>query len=145
VRGVQPATGRVLQAVELTLSDVEDQAATQAALAFNTGGSGDIRGGGLRSGRFRLGDSSLLLNGVVFVPGVRVTARLLNKPGRIGLARVSGSRTVAGTIVYGPRGIVTGTIGGRRFRVRLRGLDTTPPTITLGKQAAGDRPRPKVG
>jgi hypothetical protein len=47
-----------------------------------------------------------------------------------------------GRIVYGGRGIVRGRIGGRKFRVRLSQVDTTPPEIELGKLRP-EYPRPK--
>ena len=144
VRRVPASVGRVLQAVELTLSDVEEQASTQALVSFDSDEGGPVRGGGLRAGRFRAGNSGLSLTRIVFVPGVRVSGRLLNRVGRIGTFRVSGSAAVSGTIVYGGRGVVSGRIGGRRFRVRLRQVDTTPPEIELGKAAQRPEwPRPK--
>jgi pimeloyl-ACP methyl ester carboxylesterase len=141
---VPEPVGRVLQAVELTLSDLEDQASTQALLSFNRGDTGVVRGGGLRGGHFRVGNSGLSIDEVVFVPGLRVSGRLLNRAGRIGTIKVHGSRAVVGKIVYGGRGIVRGRIGGTRFRVRLRHLDTAPPQIELGnKKLRPDWPRPK--
>ena len=84
MRRVPASVGRVLQAVELTLADVEDQAATQALLSFDSGDSSTIRGGGLRSGHFRAGNTGLSMTRIVFVPGVTVSGRLLNRAGRIG-------------------------------------------------------------
>jgi pimeloyl-ACP methyl ester carboxylesterase len=146
VRRVPASVGRVLQAVELTLADVEDQAATQALLSFDSDDASAIRGGGLRAGYFRAGNTGLSITRVVFVPGVRVSGRLLNRAGRIGRIRVSGSSAVRGTIVYGGRGIVRGRIGGRNFRIRLSQVDTTPPEIELGKKSRlrPEWPRPRV-
>ena len=142
VRRVPAPVGRVLNAVELTLTDVEDQAANQALLSFDSGG-GSIRGGGLRSGHFSAGNGGLSMTRIVFVPGVRVSGRLLNRVGRIGTIKVSGSRAVRGRVVYGGRGIVRGRIGGRNFRVRLSQVDTTPPQIELGGKLRPEYPRPK--
>jgi hypothetical protein len=102
-----------------------------------------VRGGGLRAGKFRVGNAGLFMDDIVFVPGVHVSGRLLNRAGRIGTMTVSGSRAVAGTIVYHGRRIVTGRIGGRDFRIRLRHLDTTPPEVQLGSKLRADWPRPK--
>jgi pimeloyl-ACP methyl ester carboxylesterase len=143
VSRVPRSVGRVLEAVELTLTDTEDQASTQALLSFNRGDAGVVRGGGLRAGKFRVGNAGLFMDDIVFVPGVHVSGRLLNRAGRIGTMTVSGSRAVAGTIVYHGRRIVTGRIGGRDFRIRLRHLDTTPPEVQLGNKLRADWPRPK--
>jgi hypothetical protein len=142
-RKLPTPVGRVVAAVELTLTDVEDQASTQALLSFNRGDSGVVRGGGLRSGRFRVGNSGLSIDHVVYVPGITITGRLLNRAGRIGTITVSGSRAVSGTIVYRGRGVVTGKIGGRPFRVKLRHVDTTAPQVELGRKTLADWPRPK--
>lgn len=135
---------RVLTAVDLTLNDVEDQTATQAVLSFDRGDTGPVRGGGLRAGRFRVGGGGLSIERVVFVPGVRVSGRLLNRVARVGTFRVSGSPAVAGVVEYRGGGIITGKIGGRRFRVRVRHVDTTAPEIELGKLAEPVRVLPKV-
>jgi pimeloyl-ACP methyl ester carboxylesterase len=129
------SVGRVLKAAEMTLTDVEEQASNQAILSFNRGDAGAVRGGGLRAGRFRVGNSGLSFEDIVFVPGVQVSGRLLNRAGRIGTIKVRGSQAVVGKIVYGGRGIVTGRIAGRRFRIRLRHVDTTAPEIELGSKA----------
>ena len=144
VSGVPRSVGGVLQAVELTLTDIEDQASTQALLSFNRGDAGAVRGGGLRAGKFSVGNAGLLMDGIVFVPGVRVSGRLLNRAGRIGTIKVSGSRAAAGKVVYHGGGIVTGRIGGRNFRIRLRHVDTTPPEVELGAKLRAEWPRPKV-
>jgi pimeloyl-ACP methyl ester carboxylesterase len=144
VKRVPRAVGRVLKAVELTLTDTEDQASTQGILSFNRGDAGAVRGGGLRAGKFRVGSAGLFVDDIVFVPGVHVSGRLLNRAGRIGTIKVSGSRAVAGKVVYRGRGIVTGRIGGRNFRVRLRDVDTTPPQIEVGNKLQAEWPRPRV-
>ena len=144
MEGAPRSIARVLESVDLTLNDVEDQAATQALLSFNQGDSTPIRGGGLRGGRFRVGNSGMSVDRAVFVPGVRVSGRLLNRAGRIGSFRVAGSPAVAGIVEYRGGGLITGEIGGRRFRVRIRQVDTTPPEIELGKLARPVRPAPKV-
>ena len=126
------SVARVLTAVNLTLDDVEAQGANQAIIAFSNDIDGPVSGGGLRAGRFRIGTQSTAVSGVVFVPGVRVTGRLLNRAARIGSFRVSagGKR---GTIRYRGGGLITGKFDGRSFRVKLP-RDNTPPTISLGKR-----------
>ena len=142
--GAPRSIARTLHAVDLTLSDLEDQAATQALLSFNSGDEGAIRGGALRAGRFRVGNTGMSIDRAVYVPGVRVSGRLLNRAGRIGTFRVAGSPAVAGVVEYRGGGIITGRLGGRRFRVRIRKADTTPPEIQLGKLARPVRPAPKT-
>jgi hypothetical protein len=135
---------RVLEAVDLTLTDVEDQAGTQALLSFNSGDSGAVKGGGLHAGRFRAGASGVSIDRVVFVPGVRVSGRLLNRASRVGSFRVSGSPAVSGVVEYRGGNVITGRIGGRRFRFKMRRVDNTPPEIELGKPARHERPLPRV-
>jgi pimeloyl-ACP methyl ester carboxylesterase len=133
---------RVLQAVDLTLTDVEDQVGTQALLSFNSGDTGPVRGGGLRAGRFRAGSSGVSIDRVVYVPGVRVSGRLLNRAARVGSFRVSGSPAVSGVVEYRGGGVITGRVGGRRFSFKVRRVDTTPPEIELGA-ARAQRVRPE--
>jgi pimeloyl-ACP methyl ester carboxylesterase len=144
MKGAPRSIARTLNAVDLTLNDLEDQAATQAVLSFNEGSTGAIRGGGLRAGRFRVGNDGMSIVEAVYVPGIAVSGRLLNRTARIGTFRVTGSPAVAGVVEYRGGGIVTGRIGGRRFRVRIRQVDTTPPDIQLGRLARPVRPAPKV-
>jgi pimeloyl-ACP methyl ester carboxylesterase len=134
---------RTLQAVDLTLSDVEEQVGTQALISFNSNEASPVRGGGLRGGRFRAGTRALSIDRYLFVPGIRVSGRLLNRAGRIGQFRVSGSPAVAGFVEYRGGGVLTGRIGGRRFRFRSRRVDTTPPEIELGA-ARADRRKPDL-
>jgi hypothetical protein len=145
MRGAPRRVARVLQALELTLNDTEEQAASAAVDQFDRGDERSIGGGGLRGGRFRAGGRGLTLERILFVPGVRVSGRLLNRSSRIGRFRIGGSRATKGVVRYRGRGIITGRIGGRAFRFRLRRVDTTPPEIELGKRPAEpDRPLPKI-
>jgi hypothetical protein len=141
------SVARVLQAVDMTLTDVEEQAGTQGLLSFNRGDTGPLRGGGLRGGRFRAGTRGLSIDRAVFVPGVRVSGRLLNRAARLGTFRVSGSPAVSGVVQYRGGGVMTGRVGGRRFRFKVRRVDTTPPEIELGAKRKPDLqpdwPRPK--
>src|SRR3954452_1683264 len=135
---------RVLEAVDLTLTDVEDQAGTQALLSFNSGDAGAVRGGGVRGGRFRAGGSGVSIDRVLYVPGVRVSGRLLNRAGRVGSFRITGSPAVTGVVEYRGGGVITGRIAGRRFRFKLRRVDNTPPEVELGKLARPVRPAPRI-
>ena len=150
MRRAPRSIARVLTAVDMTLSDVEDQVATQAILSFNSSDASAVRGGGLRGGHFRAGSRGVSLQRILYVPGVRVSGRLLNRSGRIGTFRISGSPDVAGTVEYRGGNVLTGRIGGRRFRFKMRIADTTPPEIELGGKAVKPKlrpespPRPKV-
>jgi pimeloyl-ACP methyl ester carboxylesterase len=144
-RQVPEPVGRAIAALDLTLDDVEDQVATQAVLSFSSADDGAVRGGGLRAGRFRAGNQGVSLDRVVYVPGLTVSGRLLDRAGRIGSFRLSGSRAVAGRLDYHGGGIVTGRIGGREFRFKLRRAVLPPPEIQLGKLAQPVWPRPKFG
>jgi pimeloyl-ACP methyl ester carboxylesterase len=142
LRGAPRSIARVLAAVGLTIDDTEEQAANAALGAFDRDDDRAVGGGGLRGGRFVSGDRALSLRRVIYVPGVRVSGRLLNRAGRIGRFRVGGSRKVRGVVRYRGRRIVTGKIGGRRFRFRLRQVDNTPPEIELGAARLGPGPPP---
>jgi hypothetical protein len=75
---------------------------------------------------------------------VRVSGRLLNRAARLGSFRISGSPAVAGVVEYRGGSVITGQIGGRRFRFKVRRVDNTPPEIELGKLARPVRPAPRV-
>jgi pimeloyl-ACP methyl ester carboxylesterase len=146
-RRVPEPVARVVEALDLTLNDVEDQVATQAVLSFSSGDAGAVRGGGLRAGHFRAGEHGVSLEDVVYVPGLSVSGRLLNRSARIGSFRLSGSRAVAGRVDYHGGGIVTGRIGGHDFRIKLRRAELTAPEIELGKKKLlqPEWPKPKFG
>ena len=61
--------------MKLTLRDVAEDAVTE--LIFDPRDPDLARGGGLRSGRYRIdGENTLELDGVAFVPGVTLTGRV---------------------------------------------------------------------
>jgi hypothetical protein len=135
------SVARLLNAVDLTIDDVESQAGTQAVLLFSGDSDAPIAGGGLRAGRFREKPDAVSLRGIVFVPGVHVSGRLLNRGARIGSFRVTadGKR---GRVEYRGGGYVTGHFGGHSFRVKLRIDDGKPPVIQLGKHLRPEAPPP---
>jgi pimeloyl-ACP methyl ester carboxylesterase len=101
--------GRTLSAISITLTGVGFDLALAAGAATST-----VRLPGLRAGRVRATKRSLALFGVEWIRGVRVTGRL-DARGR-GTLTVSGSAAAAGTVTSGRDG-VTGTLGGRTFRL----------------------------
>jgi pimeloyl-ACP methyl ester carboxylesterase len=135
-RGVAGARGRALTALALTLVDVNDD--SLASLIANELDPDLARGGGLRGGAYRLGvDGTLLLKRLQYVPGLRVSGRLRD----FGEKRQRGRLRIAGRGV--PDGVVrlrgrrlTGRLGGRRVRARLRPSPAVS-AATESTQAAG--------
>jgi pimeloyl-ACP methyl ester carboxylesterase len=119
VPSVGGVRGRALTTVTLTLRDVAEDAVSE--LIPDAGDPDLARGGGLRAGRYRLdGDGTLHLDGVAFVPGVRLAGRIAhftagNQRGRL---RVSGPGTPDGVLTLRRRR-VTGRLGGVRVSARL--------------------------
>jgi hypothetical protein len=105
--GVPGRRGRVVSAVALTVED--------AVLPALVSGAPDLRGGGLRGGRYRLTRAGLELRGVVYVPGVRVSGRV----GTRGVLRVR-ARGASGTLRVRSDGSLVGKLGGRRVATRAR-------------------------
>jgi pimeloyl-ACP methyl ester carboxylesterase len=108
--------GRALFAVLDTAADVR-----LAALQLLFAGL-DVRGGGLRGGRFSgesALDGALRLHSYAYVPGLRVTGALRASQGALaGTVRVRGKAN--GTLTLDSRGGATGVLGGRRVRYRPR-------------------------
>jgi pimeloyl-ACP methyl ester carboxylesterase len=118
-RGTRGVRGRALGALALTLRDVSADTVTQLIVDLD---DPDLaRGGGLRAGRYRLGgNGGLHLDGVVFVPGVRVSGRLrrFEEPRQRGTLRLSGPATPDGVLrVRGRRAV--GRLGGQRVAASL--------------------------
>jgi pimeloyl-ACP methyl ester carboxylesterase len=113
------ARGRALRAVALTLRDVAEDALSE--LILDVGDPDLARGGGLRAGRYRLdGEGTLTLHSLAFVPGMRLTGRLMRFTARRqeGRLRVSGPATPDGVLTL-RRSRVTGRLGGVRVSARL--------------------------
>ena len=119
--------GRALGAVALTLGDVAEDALSEPLPP----------GGGLRGGAYRIDrQGSLVLRGVAFVPGVRVSGRirhfaLRRQRGRL---HVGGPATPDGVLsVRGRR--VTGRLGGVRVSARLVPATSAARVATLAALA----------
>jgi hypothetical protein len=116
---VRGARGRALRAVALTLRDVAEDATSAFILDLD---DPDLaRGGGLRSGRYRIdGRGTLTLRGVAFVPGVRVSGRLarFGRRSQRGRLRVGGPATPEGVLTLQGRR-ATGRLGGVRVSAAL--------------------------
>jgi pimeloyl-ACP methyl ester carboxylesterase len=122
-RGIGGARGRALTALALTLNDVNDDAL--ASIIANESDPDLARGGGLRGGSYRLGvGGTLILKGVQYVPGVRISGRVRNfgERDQKGHLRIAG-RGPGGTLsLRGTR--LRGRLGGRRVLARLRRVST---------------------
>jgi pimeloyl-ACP methyl ester carboxylesterase len=122
VRGVPGVRGRAISAVELTLFDVT----VEFLSSLLAGDSLDLRGGGLRGGRWSLNldvrRPTLKLHAVEYLPGVRVSGELRDVGTRRERAslQVSGPRTPDGVLRIS-RGSISGELGGERVRVRASG------------------------
>jgi pimeloyl-ACP methyl ester carboxylesterase len=106
--GLAGKAGRTVSAVDATLDFVDF--ALSPAIDF------EGRGGGLRGGTYRF-TRRLTLDGVVVVPGVRVSGREL-RSGALRL-RVRGGAAAHGRVEVSRRGRLTGRLGGRRVRAQL--------------------------
>jgi pimeloyl-ACP methyl ester carboxylesterase len=142
IRGLPGPRGRTLAAIGLTLRDVIDDAVTE--LIFAPGDPDLARGGGLRRGRYRIGgNGTLVLRGLAYVPGVRLSGRI----SRFGERRQRGRLRVRGPGV--PQGLlrlrgrqVEGPLGGRRVRARLTvdGADRAAAAKAAAAAQAGGAP-----
>jgi hypothetical protein len=139
--GTSGIRGRTLAAVRLTLRDVAEDAITE--LIFDPLDPDLARGGGLRTGRYRIdGDNTLELHGVSFVPGVTLTGRIehfLTRRQR-GRIRVGGRAAPHGLLAI-RRQRVSGRLGGRRVNGALNA-----PTAVIALSAQRERwPLPAAG
>jgi pimeloyl-ACP methyl ester carboxylesterase len=135
--GVRGRPGRAVRAVNLTLRDVSEDYSTALFASFF--GPETTRGGGLRGGRWSVrANGTLRLRKVRFMPGVRVTGRVVRfqEPGQRGRLRVAGPGTPDGRLVLrGKR--IRGRLGGRRVRTRFRS-----GTVLGAAARTPARPRP---
>jgi pimeloyl-ACP methyl ester carboxylesterase len=143
IGGLSGTPGRTLAAVLDTIVDLERQvvgATLQAQQRLPSGSSF----GGLRGGYARIGSSSLHLHRLSFVPGVQLTATFHLAKGKLqpSSVRVQGTLAAAGSVrVGGP--IVTGTLGGHRFRLdlaKVRVAATRPPSAQASPPIAQASP-----
>lgn len=116
-RGAAGARGRAVTALTLTLRDVGEDAIHHFIVDLR---DPDLaRGGGLRGGRYRIdAKSHLHLDGVVFVPGVRVSGLVRRFGGRRQSGRLRLAGAVEGSLYLRGRS-VRGRLGGRRVRAEL--------------------------
>jgi pimeloyl-ACP methyl ester carboxylesterase len=112
--GVAGDRGRLLFATLDTIVDAQ-----LSALQTLYAGYARIQGGGLRAGRFAASSDGarLRLHGYSLVPGVRVTGALrASDTEDAGTVAVDGPGRLDGHLRISAKGVVTGTLGGRRVR-----------------------------
>ena len=119
LQGEPGLRGRTLAAVKLTLRDVAEDSVTE--LIFDPTDPDIARGGGLRTGHYRIDEHNTLeLDGVAFVPGVTLSGRLehFGQRRERGRLRVSGRAAPHGLLRLNHQA-ARGRLGGRRVRVQL--------------------------
>jgi hypothetical protein len=143
VRDVPGRRGRVLHAFELTLSEWYGDiyaALVNGPAAFLE--RSELRGGGLRGGRWALGRDQVVLDRYEFIPGVRISLAERASAKHVsvtvdGPGRLDGRLAVSGTdddddLEY----VVRGHLGGQRIRARLRLQSRLLDAISVGSVAS---------
>ena len=127
-RDVEPADGvtgsggdvrvrRTVAALDATLADL--------GFAVSPGAFDASRGGGLRGGTLRVTDAGrLVADGVVVVPGVRVTGR--ERRGGVLRLVVTGADAARGRVAISGRGRLSGRLGGVRVSAALSNRPPRP-------------------
>jgi pimeloyl-ACP methyl ester carboxylesterase len=129
--------GHTLTAVLDTLVDLSRQvisATLQAAQELPSGSSF----GGLRGGYAELSTTAATLRHYSFVSGVQLSGTFPVRNGELQPATIaiSGSQASHGSVTFGLRKYVTGTLGGRHFRINL----ATVRVAAASAPAAGEWP-----
>jgi pimeloyl-ACP methyl ester carboxylesterase len=121
-RGVPGKRGRAINAAQATLFDVTVQFVSSLLTARDL----DLRGGGLRGGRWSIDLSvrraALRLSRVEFIPGVFVSGiqRDFGRRRELAVLHLSGPGTPDGVVRIGTKRI-TGRLGGKPFSTRVPG------------------------
>jgi pimeloyl-ACP methyl ester carboxylesterase len=132
IRGTGGRRGRVLTAVGLTLWDVLDDVLSE--YIGDLGNPAVTRGVGLRAGRYGIDRrGTLRLRELTFVPGLRLTGRVAKylERSQRGELRVSGGPGVPSGVLTLRGYRVSGRLGGRKVRGRLR----QPVLVRLAESA----------
>jgi pimeloyl-ACP methyl ester carboxylesterase len=111
--GNRGRAGRTLEAVALSLADLDRQFAYQALGRLEAGALTSLSVGGLHAGWAELSTGRVRLHGYEYVPGVRISGELVS--GKVRLT-VDGATAAAGTITSGPSNTLTGVLEGTRLR-----------------------------
>lgn len=127
VGGVPGRPGRLLHALSVTFGDLVDSFAADSLLnigpdEFDVG----VRAGGLRGGRYAIGEKLFLLDRYEFVPGVRFSSRWRTQSNSnvLGGLRIDGPGSLDGALRLRESDDLTfavrGRLAGRRVRTRVR-------------------------
>jgi pimeloyl-ACP methyl ester carboxylesterase len=129
--------GRVLSAVALTMRDLFQDFV--AAFIPDPNDPDLARGGGLRSGRYRLdGRGTLTLRRLSFVPGIRLSGRIekLGTRRARGRIRIQSARRAPSGVLAFRDGRVRGTLGGQPVRARVLPSLAAPSAHALAARVA---------
>ena len=130
-RGNRGKPGRTLDAVLLTLGDVDRQLALQALAklaAGNLTAGSSVNVGALRSGWAVLAGGRLLLHGYSYVPGVTVSGEITAK--KVDL-HVGGPAAARGPLRLGPHRALTGLLEGHAVSIQGAGPTAVGARATL--------------
>jgi pimeloyl-ACP methyl ester carboxylesterase len=118
--GVAGRDGRTLTATLDTIIDVSREL-IGATLQTNETLPAGTSFGGLRGGYARISSSAVRLSHYDLVPGVTLSGSFPLHDGKLGSAtvRIEGSAAAHGTVRIGTGTIVSGTLGGKHFNVRI--------------------------
>jgi pimeloyl-ACP methyl ester carboxylesterase len=137
--GVAGERGRLLFATLDTIVDAQISALQTLYAGFTK-----VQGGGLRGGRFSASSDGtrLRLRRYELVPGLRITGALrASETADAGTVTVDGPGRLDGTLRISAKGVVTGTLGGRRVRYApRRGSVTGGAGAAAGGAGAGRAP-----
>jgi pimeloyl-ACP methyl ester carboxylesterase len=129
--GVAGERGRELFAVLDTVLDGQISALQTIFAGFTT-----VQGGGLRGGWFSAaGDGGdLTLHHYQLVPGLRVSGQLRTSVATAaGTVTVDGPGRLDGRLTISPKGVVSGTLGGRRVRYRPSSASRASAAVGAGR------------
>jgi pimeloyl-ACP methyl ester carboxylesterase len=132
--GVRGRAGRAVTALELALEDVAGGLLTQLI----SGSGGPARGGGLRGGSYRVTDRGLVLDRLVFVPGMRIGGTLRQGRHRVSRLRIGGPDVPHGLLTLRD-GRLRGRLGATRVDVRF---SATTAASARARAAAARLPAP---
>jgi pimeloyl-ACP methyl ester carboxylesterase len=136
--GSRGKPGRTLDAVLLTLGDVDRQLALRAlaqVAAGNLTAGSSVNVGALRSGWAALTGGRLLLHGYSYVPGVTVSGEIT--PEKVELS-VGGGAAAHGPLHLGPHGSLAGRLEGHAVSIQGTGPHAAGAQATLADvRAAG--------
>jgi pimeloyl-ACP methyl ester carboxylesterase len=139
--GLRGKPGRTLTAVLDAILDLDRQVVAATLEAEQELPSGSSFGG-LRGGYAKLTSSAAILRGFSFVSGVALSGSFPVKNHQLQPAtiRISGASAARGTVRLSTNKRVTGTLGGKRFDVRLATVKLSRAGGASGASGGGEWP-----